>query len=96
MILGCYIKKLLITFIKIDNRHLKAEEQMEKDQHKVPSGLTVGVSPTVTTAVIVTPVQTPLKLLKTQQQQQQQQHQPQQQNYQQQQQQQPTNTTIKR
>ncbi|XP_060857283.1 zinc finger protein 131-like [Metopolophium dirhodum] len=58
-----------------------AEEKLEKDDLKVPSGLTVGVSPTVTTATVVTPVQTPLKLLKTQQQQQQQQqrYQPQQQ-----------------
>ncbi|CAI6354425.1 unnamed protein product [Macrosiphum euphorbiae] len=66
--------------VEIVNGHIKAEEQLEQGQRKVPSGLTVGVSPTVTTAAVVTPVQTPIKLIKTQQQQQQQQqHQPQQQ-----------------
>ncbi|KAL5238666.1 hypothetical protein ACI65C_006076 [Semiaphis heraclei] len=60
--------------VEIVNGHLKAEEQLEQSQRKVPSGLTIGVSPTVSTAAVVTPVQTPLKLLKTQQQ-----HQPQQQ-----------------
>lgn len=74
--------------VEIVNGHLKAEEQLEQGQRKVPSGLTVGVSPTVTPAAVVTPVQTPLKLLKTQQQQQQhqpQQHQSQQQHHHQQQ-----------
>uniref|UniRef100_A0A2S2NUC8 C2H2-type domain-containing protein n=1 Tax=Schizaphis graminum TaxID=13262 RepID=A0A2S2NUC8_SCHGA len=60
--------------VEIVNGHLKAEEQLEQGQRKVPSGLTVGVSPTVTTAA-ASSVQTPLKMLKTQQQQQQ--HQPQ-------------------
>jgi len=59
----------------IVNGHIKVEEQLEKDDLKVPSGLTVGVSPTVTTAAVVTTVQTSLKLLKTQQQQKQQQQQ---------------------
>jgi hypothetical protein len=68
--------------VEIVNGHLKTEEPLEQGQRKVPSGLTV--SPTVTTAAIATPVQTPLKLIKTQQQQQ---HQPQQQ-----QQQQPSST----
>ncbi|XP_025198353.1 zinc finger protein 507-like isoform X2 [Melanaphis sacchari] len=57
--------------VEIVNGHLKAEEQLEQGQRKVPSGLTVGISPTVTTGAVVTSVQTPLKLLKTQQQQQQ-------------------------
>ncbi|XP_060857282.1 myb-like protein AA [Metopolophium dirhodum] len=71
---------------QIVNGQINAEEQQEKDDHKVPSGLTVGVFPTVTTAAVVTPVHTPFKLLKTQQQQQQQQqrYQPQQQHHQQQ------------
>lgn len=60
--------------VEIVNGHLKAEEQLEQGQRKVPSGLTVGVSPTSTTAPTVTSVQTPLKMLKTQQQHQ---HQPQ-------------------
>ncbi|KAF0767546.1 homeobox protein 12-like [Aphis craccivora] len=60
--------------VEIVNGHLKAEEQLEQGQRKVPSGLTVGVSPTSTTAPSVTSVQTPLKMLKTQQQHQ---HQPQ-------------------
>lgn len=68
-----------IKGVEIVNGHLKAEEQLEHGQRKVPSGLTLGVSPSVTTAAIVTPIQTPLKLLKTQQQQ----HQPQQQQQQQ-------------
>eukprot|EP00102_Acyrthosiphon_pisum_P008801 XP_003245952.2 PREDICTED: histone H4 transcription factor-like [Acyrthosiphon pisum] len=59
--------------VEIVNGHIKAEEQLEKVQHNVPSGITVGVSSTVTTAVGVTPDQTRLKLLKIQQQQQQQQ-----------------------
>jgi len=48
---------------------------LEQGQLKVSSGPTVGIFPTVTTAAVITPVQTPLKLLKTQQQPQQQQQQ---------------------
>ncbi|XP_060857364.1 probable inactive protein kinase DDB_G0270444 [Metopolophium dirhodum] len=70
--------------VNIVNGHLEAEDQLEQGQRKVSSGLTIGVSSTVTTAALVMPVQTPLKLLKTQQQpQQQQQQQPQQQQQQQ-------------
>ncbi|KAL4083479.1 hypothetical protein QTP88_028795 [Uroleucon formosanum] len=83
--------------VKDDN----SEEQVEQvRQCKVPSGLTVGVSPAVTTAAVVMPVKTPSKLLKTQQLQQQQQPQqqeqpPQQEQPQQQlQQQQPTQQEI--
>ncbi|XP_060859211.1 zinc finger protein 728-like isoform X2 [Metopolophium dirhodum] len=69
----------IVKGIEIVNGNLKAEKQLEKDQHIVPSVLTI--------AVVITPVQTPLKLLKLQlQQQQQQQHQPQKQHYHQQQQ----------
>ncbi|KAL4083530.1 hypothetical protein QTP88_028846 [Uroleucon formosanum] len=79
--------------VKDDN----SEEQVEQvRQCKVPSGLTVGVSPAVTTAAVVMPVKTPSKLLKTQQLQQQQQPQQQEQPPQQEQpqQQQPTQQEI--
>ncbi|CAI6372348.1 unnamed protein product [Macrosiphum euphorbiae] len=80
---GCHIYKrnmeycLLIRLsgVTIFNGHIKAEGQLEKGQRKVHSGLTVGVSPTITTSTVVTPVRTPLNLLKTQQQQQEQQQQ---------------------
>jgi len=61
-----------------------AAEQVEQGQSKVLNGLTVGVSPAVTTAAVVKPVQTPSKLLMTQQQQHQQLPQQQQQQQQQQ------------
>eukprot|EP00102_Acyrthosiphon_pisum_P027833 XP_016665043.1 PREDICTED: uncharacterized protein LOC100573731 [Acyrthosiphon pisum] len=62
--------------VEIVNGHIiKAEDQLEKVQCDIPTGLTVGVSSTVTTAAVVTSVQTPLKLLKTQHQQQHQPHQ---------------------
>ncbi|XP_003244427.1 uncharacterized protein LOC100573422 [Acyrthosiphon pisum] len=61
-----------VKSVEIVNRHLKAEEQLEQRKVPVPSSLRVRVSPAVTTAAVITPVQTPLKLLKTQHKQQQQ------------------------
>jgi len=53
-------------------------EQQEQDQSKVPDNVPI-VFPTTTTAAVVTEIQTPLKLSKTQQQNLPQQHQLQQQ-----------------
>lgn len=48
---------------------MNTEDKLEQGQPKIPSGLKVGVSPSVTTDSMITPVQTPLTLLKAQQQQ---------------------------